>query len=492
MSGFDSKKYLKIQSEHIRERISSFGNKLYLEFGGKLFDDFHASRVLPGFEPDIKIRMLEELSTESEIIIAISANDIIQNKFRADIGITYESDVLRLIDAFRQRNIYVGSVVITQYEKIHSVEVFRKKLEGLGIKVYLHYPIEGYPTNVELIVSDNGYGKNEYIETTRPLVIVTAPGPGSGKMAVCLSQIYHEHKRGINAGYAKFETFPVWNLALSHPINLAYEAATADLNDVNMIDPYHLEAYGKTAINYNRDIEIFPVLKTMFNSILGKCPYASPTDMGVNQVGNCIINDDICRESAKQEIIRRYLYAKYEHALGRCNEEVVYKTKILISEAETSITDRKVVGACLERANVEGEPTFAIELKDRTIITGGTSSLLGSSSAALLNSLKYLAGIPKDTLLISPKAIEPIQRLKVESLKSSNPRLHTDEVLIALSISALNDKNANLALQQLSKLKSCEAHSSVILSHVDTSVMRKLGLHLTAEPKYQSDKLFHR
>ncbi len=492
MLGFDSKKYLEVQSKHIKKRISEFDNKLYLEFGGKLFDDYHAARVLPGFEPDIKIKMLKQLSAEAEIIITISANDIIQNKLRADIGISYKSDVLRLIDTFRQQGLYVGSVVITKYKAESNVDIFKQRLESLGIKVYLHYPIAGYPTDVDLIVSDEGYGKNEYIETTRPLVVVTAPGPGSGKIATCLSQLYHEYKRGIKAGYAKFETFPIWNLPLNHPVNLAYEAATADLNDVNMIDPYHLEAYGKTAVNYNRDVEIFPVLRAIFNKILGKCPYASPTDMGVNQAGNCIIDNEVCIEASKQEIIRRYLYAKYENSISNCSEEIVYKIKLLLSESETSVDERKSVKAALEREKSDEQPTLAIELKDGKLITGGTTALLGASSAALLNALKYLANIKKDSLLISPKVIEPIQKLKVESFKSINPRLHTDEVLIALSISAVNDKNAALALQQLPKLKDCQAHSSVILSHVDLSVMNKLGINLTCEARYEKDNLYHK
>ncbi len=492
MLGFDSEKYLEVQSKHIKERISKFNNKLYLEFGGKLFDDYHAARVLPGFEPDIKIKMLRQLSSEAEIIITISADDIIQNKLRADIGISYKSDVLRLIDAFRQQGLYVGSVVITKYKAEANVDIFKQRLESLGIKVYLHYPIAGYPTDVQLIVSDEGYGKNEYIDTTRPLVVVTAPGPGSGKIATCLSQLYHEYKRGIKAGYAKFETFPVWNLPLNHPVNLAYEAATADLNDVNMIDPYHLEAYGQTAVNYNRDVEVFPVLRAIFNKILGECPYASPTDMGVNQAGNCITDDQVCIEASKQEIIRRYLHAKYENSVSNCSEEIVYKTELLLSEAETSVEERKSVKAALEREKSDEQPTLAIELLDGTLITGGTSDLLGASSAALLNSLKHLANIKKDSLLISPKVIEPIQKLKVESFKSVNPRLHTDEVLIALSISAVSNENAALALKQLSKLKDCQAHSSVILSNVDLSVMNKLGMNITSEARYENDNLYHK
>ena len=431
--GFDNDKYLSMQSEHIKERISQFDNKLYLEFGGKLFDDYHASRVLPGFAPDSKLKMLEQLSDHAEIVIVISAGDIEKNKVRGDLGITYDIDVLRLIDAFKERGFFVGSVVITQYSGQAGAMAFKGKLENLGIKVYLHYPIAGYPSNIPFIVSDEGYGKNEYIETTRPLVIVTAPGPGSGKMATCLSQLYHEHKRGIHAGYAKFETFPIWNIPLKHPVNLAYEAATADLNDVNMIDPFHLEAYGETTVNYNRDVEIFPVLSAIFERIFGKCPYQSPTDMGVNMAGNCIIDDEVCREASRQEIIRRYYQALENRLEESSTDEEVFKLELLMKQAGVSTENRRVTTAALERAEATGAPAAAIELEDGRILTGKTSDLLGASAALLLNTLKELAGLPHKLHVLSPSAIEPIQKLKTDYLGSKNPRLHTDEVLIALS-----------------------------------------------------------
>ena len=490
--GFDNEKYLKMQSEHIRDRINQFDNKLYLEFGGKLFDDFHASRVLPGFAPDAKLRMLMQLSDQAEIVMAISAADIEKNKIRGDLGITYDSDVLRLIDEFRGRGLYVGSVVITQYSGQHSADAFKKRLQKLGIPVYIHYTIPGYPHNVPLIVSDEGYGKNEYIETTRPLVVVTAPGPGSGKMATCLSQLYHEHKRGVHAGYAKYETFPIWNLPLKHPVNLAYEAATADLNDVNMIDPFHLEAYGETTVNYNRDVEIFPVLRAIFERISGKCPYQSPTDMGVNMAGNCIINDEVCRQASRMEILRRYYATACAQLRGLCAPVETQRQELLLNQLGLTAADRPVVGAALKRAEETGAPAVAIEMPDGTIITGKTSSLLGASSACLLNALKYLGGIPKDVTLISPEIIEPIQHLKVEHLGNHNPRLHTDEVLVALSICAASDPTAEIAMQQLAKLAHCEAHSSVILSHVDENVFKKLEVNITFEPHFQTKKLFHR
>lgn len=488
--GFDNEKYLSMQSEHIKERISKFDNKLYLEFGGKLFDDYHASRVLPGFAPDSKLRMLMQLSDHAEIVIVISAGDIEKNKVRGDLGITYDIDVLRLIDAFRTRGLFVGSVVITQYAGQKGADAFKAKLEGLGIKVYIHYPIEGYPSNIPLIVSDEGYGKNEYIETTRPLVVITAPGPGSGKMATCLSQLYHEHKRGIHAGYAKFETFPIWNIPLKHPVNLAYEAATADLNDVNMIDPFHLEAYGQTTVNYNRDVEIFPVLSAIFEKILGKCPYQSPTDMGVNMAGNCIVDDEACKEASRQEIIRRY----YQALAGRLEEtstdEEVFKLELLMKQAGISPENRKVTTAANLRAKETGAPAAAIELEDGRILTGKTSDLLGASAALLLNTLKELAGIQHEFHVISPVSIEPIQKLKTEYLGSKNPRLHTDEVLIALSSSAATSDVAKLALAQLPKLKGCQVHSSVMLSSVDKKIFKKLGIQLTTEPVYEHKKLY--
>ena len=475
-----------MQSEHIRERINQFDNKLYLEFGGKLFDDYHASRVLPGFAPDSKLRMLMQLADQAEIVIAISADAIEKNKVRGDLGITYDSDVLRLIDEFRGKGLYVGSVVITQFSGQHSAAMFKKRLENLGIKVYILYYIPGYPGNIPLIVSDEGYGKNDYIETTRPLVVVTAPGPGSGKMATCLSQLYHEHKRGVNAGYAKFETFPIWNLPLKHPVNLAYEAATADLNDINMIDPFHLEAYGKTTVNYNRDVEIFPVLNAIFEQIFGQSPYKSPTDMGVNMAGNCIIDDEVCREASRQEIIRRYYQAVDGIADGSRSEEEAFKIELLMKQASISPADRPVAVKAMEVEQETKAPAAVIELPDGTLVDGKTSDLLGSSAAVILNALKELAGIEHRTLLISPEALEPITRLKTEYLGSRNPRLHSDEVLTALSISAAHSEAAKAALEQLPNLRGLEIHCSVMLSAVDEKIFRKLGMHLTCEPKREA------
>ena len=488
--GFDNEKYLTMQSEHIRERIGKFGNKLYLEFGGKLFDDYHASRVLPGFEPDSKLRMLMQLSDQAEIVIVISAADIDKNKVRGDLGITYDVDVLRLIDAFTSRGLYVGSVCITRYAGQESADAFKKRLEKIGIPVYLHYSIPGYPSNTALIVSDDGYGKNDYIKTSRPLVVITAPGPGSGKMATCLSQLYHEYKRGVAAGYAKFETFPIWNIPLKHPVNLAYEAATADLNDVHMIDPFHLEAYGETTVNYNRDVEIFPVLQAMFEKIIGKCPYKSPTDMGVNMAGNCIIDDEVCREASRQEIIRRYYKSMQALVSGTGKEDEVYKIELLLKQAHASLEDRKVVPASLKREQETGGPAAAMELEDGRIITGKTSDLLGASSALLLNVLKELAGIDHEKHVISPDAIRPIQVLKTNYLGSKNPRLHMDETMIALSISAATNPDARLALEQLPKLSGCQAHTSVMLSSVDIEAFRKLGIALTCEPKFEKEKKY--
>ena len=490
--GFDNDKYVKLQSQNIRDRISKFGGKLYLEFGGKLFDDFHASRVLPGFAPDSKVKMLLEMKDEAEIVIAISADDIERSKRRGDLGITYEDDTLRLIDAFRGIGLYIGSVVITHYRGQAIADQFKKRLEALGVAVYLHYIIPDYPSNVPLIISDEGFGKNEYIETTRSLVVVTAPGPGSGKMATCLSQLYHEHKRGVCAGYAKFETFPIWNLPLRHPVNLAYEAATVDLDDVNMIDPFHLEAYGVTTVNYNRDVEIFPVLNAMFQRIYGSSPYKSPTDMGVNMAGYCISDDAVCCAAARQEILRRYYATACAQLRGLCAPVETQRQELLLNQLGLTAADRPVVGAALRRAEETGAPAVAIEMPDGAIITGKTSSLLGASAACLLNALKYLGGIPKDVTLISPEIIEPIQHLKVEHLGNHNPRLHTDEVLVALSICAVNDPTAEIAMQQLEKLARCEAHSSVILSHVDENVFKKLEVNITFEPRFQTKKLFHR
>ena len=489
--GFDNDKYLKIQSEHIRERINQFGDKLYLEFGGKLFDDYHASRVLPGFAPDSKLQMLLQLSDMAEIVIVISAADIEKNKVRGDLGITYDVDVLRLIEEFEKKGLYVGSVVITQFTGQQSAEQFKTRLEKKGRKVYYHYVIPGYPANVPLIVSENGYGKNEYIETTRPLVVITAPGPGSGKMATCMSQLYHENLRGIKAGYAKFETFPIWNIPLKHPVNLAYEAATADLDDVNMIDPFHLEAYGETTVNYNRDIEIYPVLNAIFEGIYGENTYyKSPTDMGVNMAGNCIFDDEACCEASKMEIIRRYYTALNRTAKGENTENEVYKIELLMKQAKISTDDRKVTVAAKNRAAELGVPTAAIELADGTIITSKTSDFLGASAALILNALKYLAGIEHDVKLISPEAIEPIQDLKVRFLGGKNPRLHTDEALIALSLAGLTNNDAKNALEQLPKLKGCQVHTSVMLSEVDAKIFKRLGVDLTSEPVRSGVKLY--
>lgn len=489
--GFDNEKYLKLQSEHILKRINSFGEKLYLEFGGKLFDDYHASRVLPGFKPDSKIKMLVEMKNEAEIVIAINANDIEKNKVRGDLGITYDMDVLRLIDAFRGYGLYVGSVVMTRYAEQPGAIQYAKKLQTLGIKVYHHYSIPGYPANIPLIVSDEGFGKNEYIETDKKLVVVTGPGPGSGKMATCLSQLYHDNKRGIKSGYAKFETFPIWDIPLRHPVNMAYEAATADLNDVNMIDPYHLEAYGKTTVNYNRDVEVFPVLNAMFRQILGESPYKSPTDMGVNMAGSCIIDDEAVSEASKDEIIRRYFAALVNKRNGMGSDDEILKIKLIMEQVGINIEARKVVGAANVKAELTGAPAAAAELPDGRIITGRTSSLLGASAALLLNCVKALADIPDTTELISPTVIEPVQKLKTDVLGNHNPRLHTDEVLVALSICAATDDNAKRAMDQLKNLRGCEVHSTVILSEVDRNVFRKLGVNLTSEPKYQTQKLYH-
>lgn len=480
--GFDNDKYLKIQSEHIKERIAMFGNKLYLELGGKLFDDYHASRVLPGFQPDSKLRMLSQLSDHAEIVIVISARDIEKNKVRQDLGITYDMDVLRLRSAFIERGFLVSSVVITHYNGQSSADAFRDKLSRMGITTYCHYTIDGYPTNVDLIDSDEGFGKNDYIQTTRPLVIVTAPGPGSGKMAVCLSQLYNEHKRGVEAGYAKFETFPVWSLPLKHPVNIAYEAATADLNDVNMIDPFHLEAYGKTAINYNRDIEIFPVLNALFEGIYGENKYKSPTDMGVNMVGFCISDDEVCSEASKNEIILRYFTALNRFANGECNDSEVNKISLLLKQAKIDLSYRRPIKAARDRAEKLGVPCAAIELHDGTIITSATSPLLGPSAALILNAIKHLAGIDHSIKLIPQDMIEPIQHTKTNFLRSKNPRLHTDEVLVALSVLSTHDDNCRRALDMLSSLRGCQVHSTVMFGEVDNKIFKKLGVGLTCDP----------
>ena len=483
--GFDNEQYIRTQSARIRDRIQAFGGKLYLEFGGKLYDDYHASRVLPGFRPDSKLRMLLQIKEQVEMVIAINADDIEKNKVRGDLGITYDRDVIRLIDIFRDFGLYVSSVVLTRFHDQALAKAFQARLEGMGLKVYHHYAIAGYPYDVGYVVSEEGLGKNDYIETTRELVVVTAPGPGSGKLATCLSQLYHEHKRGVQAGYAKFETFPIWNLPLNHPVNLAYEAATADLDDVNMIDPFHLDAYGVTTVNYNRDVEAFPVLQTIFEQILGRCPYKSPTDMGVNMAGNCITDDEAVRQASRQEIVRRYYAALCEQKQGKATDEQLMKLEILMKKAGVTTADRKVVAPALKRAEETGKPAVAMELPDGTMITGKTSKLLGASAALLLNALKKLAGVAKEIHLISPTVIDPIQHLKVDHLGNRNPRLHTDEVLLALSICAATNPTAEKAMEQLDKLRGCDVHSTVMLSPVDEKVFKRLGVNLTCEPKYK-------
>ena len=483
---FDNEQYLQTQSAHIRSRIAKFGGKLYLEFGGKLYDDNHASRVLPGFQPDSKLRMLLQLKDQVEMVIAINADDIEKNKVRGDLGITYDRDVIRLIDIFRGFGLYVSSVVLTRFHNQALAKAFQARLEGMGIKVYHHYDIAGYPSDTAHIVSPEGFGKNDYIETSRSLVVVTAPGPGSGKLATCLSQLYHEHIRGNTAGYAKFETFPIWNLSINHPVNLAYEAATADLNDVNMIDPFHMDAYGVTTVNYNRDVEAFPVLVAIFEKILGHCPYKSPTDMGVNMVGNCIVDDEAARAASRQEIIRRYYVALCDLKQGKGIEETVRKLELLMRKAGVELKERQVVAPALRRAEETGNAAAAMELPDGTIVTGKTSDLLGASSALLLNALKKLAGMPNELHLISPVVLDPIQHLKVDHLGNRNPRLHTDETLIALSICAATNPMADMAMQQLDKLRGCEVHSTVILSAVDERTFKRLGVNLTCEPRYSA------
>ncbi|MCF0111151.1 MAG: DUF1846 domain-containing protein [Erysipelotrichaceae bacterium] len=489
---FDSEKYITLQTEKILERIQCFGEKLYLEFGGKIFDDYHASRVLPGYIPNNKIKMLEKIKEYVEMVIVINAGDIEKNKTRSDLGITYDQDVLRLIDAFRELDLYVGSVVIAQYKNQPSAAAFKQQLEQMGLKVFLHYPIVGYPGNVDMIVSEDGLGKNEYVETSRQLIVVTAPGPGSGKMATCISQMYHDNKRGVKSGYAKFETFPIWNLPLKHPVNLAYEAATADLNDVNMIDPFHLDAYGQLATNYNRDVEVFPVLNRIFERIQNESPYKSPTDMGVNMVGFCITDEDAAIEASKNEIVRRYYQALVDAKLDSHKESAVEKIEFVMNQAGVNAASRNVVHVARDKAKETNAPALAIELPDGKIVTGKTSSLLGPSAAVILNALKALGGISSDLPLISKNVIEPIQELKTNALGNHNPRLHSDEVLIALSINATTNPIAQLALQQLSKLKGCEGHSTVILPLEDANVFRKLGVNMTYDPVYQQKKLYHK
>ena len=490
--GFDNQKYLSTQSEQIQKRIAQFGGKLYLEFGGKLFDDYHASRVLPGFQPDSKIRMLQQLKDDVEIVITINAADIEKNKVRGDLGITYDEDVLRLIDTFRSMDLYVGSVVLTQYNGQAAANTFLKRLTGLGVRCYRHYPIAGYPSDVPHIVSEEGLGKNDYIETTHSLVVVTAPGPGSGKMATCLSQLYHDHKRGITAGYAKYETFPIWNLPLKHPVNLAYEAATADLDDVNMIDPYHLDAYGETAVNYNRDVEIFPVLSAIFRKISGSCPYQSPTDMGVNMAGNCIIDDEACREASRMEILRRYYIASVERVQGKADDTQIRKLELLMSKSDTTPDICPAVSAALLKAETTGAPAGAMVLPDGRVVTGKTSDTLGAASSLLLNALKALGGIDENFDLISQSVLEPICQLKTKYLLHRNPRLHTDEVLMALTISALTNPLAELAKEQIPGLKGAEAHFTVILSDEDEQLLKRIGINVSCQPQYETKQLYHK
>ena len=490
--GFDNDKYLALQAQHIRARREQFGDKLYIEFGGKLFDDYHASRVLPGFQPDSKIRMLASIRDDVEIVVAICAGDIEKKKVRGDLGIGYDEDVLRLMDVFRGLGFYVGSVVITQYAGQPAADAFIKRLTALGVRSYRHYPIAGYPSDVAHIVSDDGLGKNDYIETSRPIVVVTAPGPGSGKMATCLSQLYHENKRGVRAGYAKYETFPIWNLPLKHPVNLAYEAATADLNDVNMIDPFHLEAYGKTTVNYNRDVEIFPVLNAMFQRIQGASPYKSPTDMGVNMAGFAIVDDQVCQAASRMEILRRYYAGMADRTRGRCDDEVVRKLEIVMQQAGVTPEICPAVSACLQKAEETGAPAGAMVLPDGSVVTGKTSSLLGASAALLLNALKAMAGIDHKLKLIPASVIEPISRLKTGNLGHRNPRLHSDEVLIALAISGLTNPLAALVQEQLSSLRGCDAHFSVIISEEDEKLYKRLGINVTCQPRYEVKKLYHK
>ncbi len=490
--GFDNNKYLTLQAQHIRARREQFGDKLYIEFGGKLFDDYHASRVLPGFQPDSKIRMLASIRDDVEIVVVICAGDIEKKKVRGDLGIGYDEDVLRLMDVFRGLGFYVGSVVITQYAGQPAADAFIKRLTALGVRSYRHYPIAGYPSDVAHIVSDDGLGKNDYIETSRPIVVVTAPGPGSGKMATCLSQLYHENKRGVRAGYAKYETFPIWNLPLKHPVNLAYEAATADLNDVNMIDPFHLEAYGKTTVNYNRDVEIFPVLNAMFQRIQGASPYKSPTDMGVNMAGFAIVDDQVCQAASRMEILRRYYAGMADRTRGRCDDEVVRKLEIVMQQAGVTPEICPAVAACLQKAEETGAPAGAMVLPDGSVVTGKTSSLLGASAALLLNALKAMAGIDHKLKLIPASVIEPISRLKTGNLGHRNPRLHSDEVLIALAISGLTNPLAAMVQEQLSSLQGCDAHFSVIISEEDEKLYKRLGINVTCQPRYEVKKLYHK
>ena len=490
--GFDREKYIELQSKHIHARREEIGGKLYLEMGGKLFDDMHASRVLPGFTPDNKIAMLERLKEDVEILICINAKDISRQKVRADLGILYEDDLLRLVDVFRSRGFLVENIVMTQLEEGNSqAEAFIDKAERLGLKVARHRVIPGYPTNTDLIVSEEGLGRNEFAETSRDLVVVTAPGPGSGKLATALSQVYHEHQRGNNAGYAKFETFPIWNLPLEHPVNLAYEAATVDLNDSNIIDHFHLSAHGESTVNYNRDVEAFPLLRTLLEKLTGTTPYQSPTDMGVNMAGFCITDDAVCRAAAQQEIIRRYFKAQVEEARAGLGTEQSERAAVIMAKAGIKVEDRPVVAPARQRAEETGEPASAMQLHDGTIITGRTAPLLGCSAAMLLNALKHLAGIDDDIHLLSPESIEPIQTLKTKHLGSKNPRLHTDEVLIALSVSAAKDDNARKALEQIKELAGCDVHTTTILGSVDEGIFRNLGVLVTSDPVFARKKALY-
>lgn len=489
---FDSEKYLNLQRDHILERINQFGGKLYMEFGGKMLEDFHAARVLPGYEPNNKIKLLKELKDEVEIVIAINANNIEQSKARGDLGISYDQEVLRLIDTFNELNIYVGSVVITQYAGQSAADNFRNQLKKNGIQSYLHYPIEGYPTNIDYIISEEGMGKNDYIETKRNLIVVTAPGPGSGKLATCISQLYHDQIRGIESGYAKFETFPVWNLPLHHPVNLAYEAATADLDDINMIDPFHLETYGKTAVNYNRDIEVFPVLNRTFERILNKSPYSSPTDMGVNMVGFSIIDEDAAIEASKQEIIRRYYQTLVDLKAERVSKQAIKKIELLMNEIGVTPNDRKVTDIAREKSEKTNSPALALELPNGEIVTGKRSELFEPSAALIINAIKKLGNIDKETRLIEPEYVKPIQNLKINHLENKNPRLHANEILIALAITAMNNKDADKAMKELGNLKGSEAHSTVMLKEEDKNTLRKLGINLTFDPVFQQNKFYRK
>lgn len=489
--GFDNERYIKLQSERIWDRIKGVGGKLYLEFGGKLFDDYHASRVLPGFAPDSKIRMLMQFGDLAEAIIVINAEDIVKNKIRRDINIAYDMEVFRLVDSFTDRGVHVCGLVISQYSAQEAADNFIEKAQSFGLRVYRHYRIAGYPADMFKIVSEDGFGRNEYVKTTKPLVIVSAPGPGSGKMAVCLSQLYHEHRMGKSAGYAKFETFPVWNLPLNDPVNIAYEAATADLSDANMIDPFHLEAYGTTTVNYNRDVEIFPILNSMLVKIFGESPYRSPTDMGVNMAGDCITDPDVIRKAANAEIIRRYFSSQRLKREGHSCDDLVFKFNILMERACIVPEDRAVVKVIRDHMKDSRRPMVAAELPDGTLVTGKESSLLSASSALILNALKILANIEDSVNLITPEVIRSMQRLKVDYLGFGNPRLNINEMLVALSIAANEEPNAERAMSALPRLKGSDVHASYIISNINEVSYIKLGMYLSCEPEYLNKRLFH-